>query len=487
MGIGLVQLVAFGTEDLYLTGQPQISFFKSVYRRYTNFSMESIPQTITGTISPGSRVSVTIARNGDLLKKLWITFNPSNLFSTNVTDTSAHQFVVHSDLGHSLFNIIELEIGGQIIDSHYGKWLTIWRDLTELNPTGQQSFMDTWGGEPPLNNYQAYGVPTDDYTINLKKSTRYQRMSYTHGTQEIVLLPEGNNVNILANAPKEAYVPMQFWFCKNSGLALPLIAMQYHEVKLNIQFNNIVSLITPFYTSGTQKFVDDNKRISADYSSIQVFGDYIFLDSAERKQFADNPHEYLIEQVQFQKTVGNNIILHFNHPIKEIIWTGSEIPKEIPEIFTNITRYRKYTSGFGTATPQPIVPRFTSALPLNFVYIPSSQSQYNARLVFNGTDRFSARHLNYFTRNQIWENHTGFGSSMLNPDCIAVYSFSLRPEEHQPSGTCNFSRINQIVLAFDTLTSADNALLDSIQLDIFAVNYNILRISAGMGTIAYSN
>lgn len=480
MGIGLVQLVAFGTEDLYLTGQPQISFFKSVYRRHTNFSMESIPQTITGTVSPGSRVSVTIARNGDLLKKLWITFNPSNLFHTDVTDSSANKFVVHSDLGHSLFNIIELEIGGQVIDSHYGKWLTIWRDLTEVNPTGHQSFMGPWGGEPPLNNFDN-SVVRFSYLPNFNKSTRYQRMSYTHGSQEIILLPEGNNVSILGNAPTEAYVPMQFWFCKNPGLALPLIAMQYHEVKINITFNKVIDLVSGF---SINDYIDNSVVISADYSSIQVFGDYIFLDSAERKQFADNPHEYLIEQVQFQKIVGNNNKLYFNHPIKEILWTGSSIASERTKLVPSKTS-RPY-AGYGTSTPQPIVPR-GDFLPPGSIYRPSSLTQYNGKLVFNGNDRFSARHLNYFTRNQIWNNHTGFGSSILNPDCIAVYSFSLRPEEHQPSGTCNFSRINEIVLTFGTISNTDSSLLDYLNLDIFAVNYNILRISAGMGTIAYSN
>jgi hypothetical protein len=204
--------------------------------------------------------------------------------------------------------------------------------------------------------------------------------------------------------------------------------------------------------------------ITTNYSSnISIYTQYVYLDTVERKRFAQNTHEYLINQVQYQRTTGNQIKLNFNHPVKELIVTGGY-------------EYSSNSLFNYPSTPLPIVPEVNTSI-----------SYYNMMLKFNGTDRFSARHLNYFTRNQIWDNHTGFGSSMLNPDCIAVYSFSLRPEEHQPSGTCNFSRINQIVLAFDTLTNADNALLDIIQLDIFAVNYNILRISAGMGTIAYSN
>ena len=163
-----MQLVAYGAQDIYLTGQPQITFFKSVYRRHTNFAIESIQQTINGSVSAGARVSVTVSRNGDLLKNLWVQYNPSLLIPSGTT-------VVSSDLSHALLQILELEIGGQLIDRQYGTWLTIWRDLTELNPTGAQGQITSNGEEPVINSSNG---GTDGESADV--STRYQRMSYTH-------------------------------------------------------------------------------------------------------------------------------------------------------------------------------------------------------------------------------------------------------------------------------------------------------------------
>ena len=418
-----MQLVAYGAQDIYLTGQPQITFFKSVYRRHTNFATESILQTINGTSGAGSRVSVTVSRNGDLLKCLWVQYNPQNFLTSSVA--------VASDFGHALFDQLELEIGGQLIDRQYGKWLTIWRDLTEVNPTGAQGELGFNGAEPGINVNSA-GDP----------STRYQRMSYTH--------QGGMNVSTLSAAPTEAYVPMRFWFCRNPGLALPLIALQYHEVKFNITFAQ-----TSVLGAGTVAV--------AGYSTVAVYADYVYLDTTERRQFAQNAHEYLIDQLQIQSDSANGgtVRLNFNHPVKEIIWTGAPLPPTSASSTDDVQ---------GGATPTSIVTSTTGAL-----------TNVKAKIVLNGTDRFTERNLKYFTRNQVWDCHTGFGATGV-PDSVAVYSFALRPEEHQPSGTCNFSRIDTAQLVFnkgsETLAST---------LDIYAVNYNVLRIMSGMGGLAYSN
>lgn len=423
-----MQLVAYGAQDIYLTGQPQITFFKSVYRRHTNFAIESIQQTINGSVSPGARVSVTISRNGDLLKNLWVQYNPSALVP------SGGAGVIASDLSHALLQIVEIEIGGQLIDRQYGLWLTIWRDLTEQNPTGQQGDMGASGAEPDINTS---AVP----------STRYQRMSYTHN---------GTNTTTTTGAPTEAYIPMRFWFCRNPGLAVPLIALQYHEVKFNIQF----SLASTYLIGGS---VTSNLA-SANFA---VYADYVYLDTTERRQFAQNAHEYLIDQLQQQQesqstSANNTIRLNFNHPVKELIWVGSPLA-----LSSSSSSSVDYVSG--GATPSPITT------------LAGSVSNTNVKIILNGTDRFTARNLKYFTRNQIWDCHTGFGATG-QADSIALYSFALRPEEHQPSGTCNFSRIDTAQLAFyggsgETINA----------LTIFAVNYNVLRIMSGMGGLAYSN
>jgi len=427
-----MQLVAYGAQDIYLTGQPQITFFKSVYRRHTNFAIESILQTINGSVTPGSRVSVTISRNGDLLKNLWCQYNPSLLVP--VAGTTVTQLA--DDLSHALLQILEIEIGGQLIDRQYGLWLSVWRDLVECNPTGNQGTLLAGGAEPVLNS-----------STGLESSTKYQRMAYTHYG--------GNGITNTASAPTEAYIPMRFWFCKNPGLAVPLIALQYHEVKFNIQFALASSYLFPATAAS-----------SLASANFQVYADYVYLDTTERRQFAQNAHEYLIDQLQQQQesssgtSANNTIRLNFNHPVKELIWCGSPVTLSSASSVDNTA---------GGATPSLIT------------NLSGAASNTQIKIILNGTDRFTARNLKYFTRNQVWDCHTGFGATGV-PDSIALYSFALRPEEHQPSGTCNFSRIDTAQLSFlggsgETISA----------LTIFAVNYNVLRIMSGMGGLAYSN
>ena len=448
MGGGLMQLVAYGAQDIYLTGQPQITFFKSVYRRHTNFAIESIQQTINGSVAAGARVSVTVSRNGDLLKNLWVQYNPSLLIPSGVTTVAA-------DLSHALLQIMEIEIGGQLIDRHYGTWLTVWRDLTEVNSTGAQGQLGVTGAEPPINSSNG-GTQGDSADV----STRYQRMSYTHQGSIVGI----TNTN---SAPTEAYIPMRFWFCRNPGLAVPLIALQYHEVKFNIQF-----ALASQYAFGT---IPSSGGIGN--ANFAVYADYVYLDTTERRQFAQNAHEYLIDQLQAQQesssgtSANNTIRLNFNHPVKELIWVGA------PALLTTTC---SSDSVGGGATPSQIVNGFVTVngVPTN---VSGATSNTQMKIILNGTDRFTARNLKYFTRNQVWDCHTGFGATGV-ADAIAVYSFALRPEEHQPSGTCNFSRIDTAQLAFyGGLGETINAL------NIYAVNYNVLRIMSGMGGLAYSN
>ncbi len=431
MGGGLMQLVAYGAQDIYLTGQPQLTYFKSVYRRHTNFAIESIQQTINGQVAPNARVSVTISRNGDLLKNLWIQYNPQNLLTV-----SSGNVTVAADLSHALLQQLEIEVGGQLIDRQYGLWLTVWRDLTDHNQVGFQGELRAAGAEPVVN---------DPATV---PSTKYQRMSYTH---------MGGAVANMGGAPTEAYIPMKFWFCRNPGLAIPLIALQYHEVKFNIVFAP-----TSSYASGTGLV---NNLASA---NLTVYADYVYLDTTERRQFAQNAHEYLIEQVQFQQESGSSsntstIRLNLNHPVKQVILCGQ--PAATPAVDAS----GNYTNG--GATP--------AAICTDGSILGAAASNLQMKLILNGTDRFTQRNIKYFTRNQIWECHTGFGATGI-PDSIATINFALRPEEHQPSGTCNFSRIDTAQLYF-TNGGGVNAL------NIFAVNYNVFRVMSGMAGLAYSN
>uniref|UniRef100_A0A6C0AYZ9 Major capsid protein N-terminal domain-containing protein n=1 Tax=viral metagenome TaxID=1070528 RepID=A0A6C0AYZ9_9ZZZZ len=427
MGGGLIQLVAYGAQDIYLTGQPQITFWKSVYRRHTNFAIESIQQTLVGSLNFGQKVSFVVSRNGDLLKRLWIQYNANDLLA------GVNNNIVAANVGHALIDTIEILIGGQIIDKHYGKWLTIWNYLTDNNNDGTQGAIGSGHGFGPGEQPS----PSGDTATNtfLPRPTKYQRMAYCHKANTAVVDALG--------APLYAYVPLQFWFCKNPGLAIPLLALQYHEVSVNLTFAQ--------YNGITNATPTGNE-----FAHFSIYADFVYLDTTERRQFAQNAHEYLIDQVQINSNNTKPVInLSFVHPVKELIWA-------IP--------------------PQPIVsvtyPAGSASMPSGFYKTTAAQPN-NYKIIFNGTDRFIERDITYFTRNQVWESHTGFGS-VLFPDSIGVYSFALKPEEHQPSGTANFSRLDTAQLSRTNTNPVDI-------IDVYAINYNVLRIVSGMGGLAYSN
>jgi hypothetical protein len=433
MGGGLIQLIAYGAQDIYLTGQPQITFFKAVYRRHTNFAIESIQQSVQGNINFGNNASLVITRNGDLLKNVWIQYNPQQLLSGVSND------VVAANAGHALIEQIDILIGGQLIDRHYGKWLTIWNYLTEKNDSGMQAPIDINGCGP---GEQPGAVGDNASNVYLPRPTQYNRMSYNHKANL--------NVTDSTGAPLYAYIPLQFWFCRNPGLAIPLVALQYHEVRLNMTFGQYSGITNASAPTGLE------------FSNFAIYADYVYLDTTERRQFAQNAHEYLIEQLQLNPAQNNTVInLIFNHPVKELIWT-------IPPTLSVAPTYTVGVSGPGGAASPP-----------SSFYKTTASQPNNYKLIFNGTDRFTERDITYFTRNQIWQSHTGFGN-VLFPDSVAVYSFALSPEELQPSGTCNFSRLDTAQL------SRTNTLPVDI-LDVYAINYNVLRIMSGMGGLAYTN
>jgi hypothetical protein len=452
MGGGLMQLVAYGAQDIYLSGKPQITFFKSVYRRYTNFAVESIQQDILGSPQFGTQVAVTISRNGDLLKKLWIEYSPYDILSGVPTGLLGYNGVtVGANLGHSLIDYIDIEIGGQTIDRHYGKWLTIWNYLTETNPTGEQGAIDNFStgpGEYSLNtSFNPAGTGDNAVTEVYPRATKYNRMAYTHRAQVGVTQNSG--------AAQLAWIPLQFWFCRNPGLSIPLVSLQYHEIKFYIGINQLALVMN----------MPSSQLTGREFARFAVYADYVYLDTTERRQFAQNNHEYLIDQLQIRESVSAvNIKLSFNHPVKEIIWAPVPLP---------VSGTARNNVVPGGSTPNKGFTQSTFQIPNTY------------KLVLNGTDRFSARDITYFTRNQVWEAHTGFGS-VIFPDCVAVYSFALRPEEHQPSGTCNFSRIDSAQLV-RSQTFNSQGLPDPDIIDIYAVNYNILRCNSGMAGVVYSN
>ena len=387
MGGGLMQLVAYGAQDVFLTGKPEISFFKVVYRRHTNFAMESIEQTFNGTAKLGNRVTCTISRNGDLVTNMWLEVEMNQ--TTNVVNS----------LGHALIEYVELEIGGQRIDKHYGEWLEIWSELT-LPEEKRAGFKEMIGRRDT-------GAGADMESSKL-------------------------------------YIPLQFFFNRNPGLALPLIALQYHEVKINIQFRPQAALDTA-----------DTKTL--DMTSAKLFVDYIYLDTDERRRFAQSAHEYLIEQLQHtgpEITKSPNFRLNFNHPVKELVWV--------------VRRTGNAALEFGSSDKQWALANVDSQ---------DADAFSTCKLQLNGHDRFTERDASYFRLVQPYQHHTRIPSKY-----VYLYSFALNPEAHQPSGTANFSRLDNVTLTLNGVQNNTDA-----ELLVYAVSNNVLRIMSGMGGLAYSN
>ena len=534
-----MQLVAYGAQDIYLTGNPQITFFKVVYRRHTNFSMEEIAQTPNGSVNFGGTASFTISRNGDLVHKMYFEFSPADIFDvcTFKDGQNQNQAQMACYVGNTILKEIECEIGGQKIDRHYGHWLSTWGDLTEPNPSGEiaQILTDNTnaGGngdstglsilEPAHQNttsssIKIAGTSTSANAGEGGRPTKFQRMSFNHlglgiGDNNSNATAFGNANNdqsgenaVVTNLPKKAHVPLRFWFNRNPGLALPLIALQYHEVKINIQFCQFIDIIA----SGNETSNAISTALSGGtptLSSGKLYAQYIYLDTDERRRFAQVSHEYLIEQLQFQNESGitGTYTLNFNHPVKEIIWGGAPIPvgtlttdandstinAENEPPITGSTVLSSFSSRLGGAGSGPRValddgtghtinPAENGSM--DFAFSTQGGNCVNTgtwQLKLNGHDRFEPREITHFSRQQIYDHHTGYGC-VPSKDSILVYSFALKPEEHQPSGTCNFSRI-------DTAQLVGTGVNLGKGIYIYAVNYNVLRIMSGMGGLAYSN
>lgn len=589
----LLQLVAYGAQDVYLTGNPQITFFKIVYRRHTNFAVESIEQYFNGTTNFCRKSTCEISRNGDLITQTFLkVILPEVRFIGDFTRFGHIEFAWVRRLGHAIIDETELEIGGSQIDKQYGEWLNIWYELT--HPVGQEyGYAKMIGDVPELTEISALSWDVPENTL--------LKPNYT------------------------MYIPLQFYFCRNNGLALPLIALQYHQVKIYVRFRpaDQCYIASEAFRAGRP----GGEFFELDDASLYV--NYVFLDTEERRRFAQVSHEYLIEQLQFtgEESINNSnsakYKLNFNHPCKELIWVtklgnyqggrfmiydpydwecarvkaakllllaqydldefgyfnevnidcndgayngdnGIEYiginpasPAEEPlYTFNDSATAAKFASGcnlIGRLAPvvpllkrvrdldlkdkvQGVIRIFTdfdnddltypevehithNGLTITDLSIPIEKFNFDNRnfyirefdvrvwlhgnygllidgsinpvtevqLQLNGQDRQSKRSGFWYDTVEPYLYHTDTPRDGLN-----VFSFALNPEEHQPSGTCNFSRIDtaQLNLWFfefgnnkyaDVFLDSDNKVL------IFAVNYNVLRIMSGMGGLAYSN
>ena len=534
-----MQLVAYGAQDVYLTRNPQITFWKVSYKRHTNFAMESIEQTFNGQADFGRRVTCTISRNGDLAYRTYLQVTLPEVGQSLKNTSSAGVYARWLDFpGEQLISQVEVEIGGQRIDRQYGDWMHIWNQLT-MSTEQQRGYFKMIGNTTQLTfitdpSFNDIDGPCD---ANAPRQVCAPRNA----------LPETT-----------LYVPLQFWFCRNPGLALPLIALQYHEVKINLDIRPIEECLWAM-SSLTAATPQTATKVTSAYNqslvAASLYVDYVFLDTDERRRMAQNPHEYLIEQLQFtgDESVGsssNKIKLNFNHPVKELIWVvqpdknvdycssldagsvlnrllGAQpfnytdavdaLPNAIMAfgshdsvanttasyinasgLFTDAGAQDVYTTGtswwHGADNTKPYdLPNFGTGQNSGvsdagtFVLAETSLDMHcwgenpvvTAKLQLNGQDRFSEREGTYFALVQPHQHHTRAPDTGIN-----LYSFALRPEEHQPSGSCNFSRIDnatlQLVLSNATVEGTNTA-----KVRVYAVNYNVLRVMSGMGGLNY--
>lgn len=428
MGCGtILQLVAYGAQDIYLTGNPQISFFKTVFKRHTNFTIESIKQTFTNVVKfpkatplttkpPSCVYSCIIERKGDLIKDMHLEID---IIEPTIIDEKTGNIIpapLVKRPGHALIEWIELQIGGITIDRQPGEWIDIWSQIS----LSKNKYLKL---ENMING-----------SINANASTDTCRVM-------------------------KIYIPINFWFCKNAGTALPIIGLKYHEIKFNIKIKSDASIISTSAKIKTMPVI----------ANCNLFCDYIFLDTDEKKKFVSTQHEYLVEQVQCQehhifdnKAPNANIKLNFNHPCKELFWICQDSANT--QLFSN--NYNPFSfSRFGDG--QDLIK--------------------NVNLLFNNNKRFEQRDINYFKHVQPYFHHSSnniqSNSNFDEKGFIYIYSFALNPETYTPSGSCNFSRIDipQLVLELNESVGENK------HIRIYARNYNVFRIKDGVGSLIYAN
>jgi len=596
MAGGLLQLVAYGAQDLYLTGNPQITFFKIVYRRHTNFAIESRKLTFNGTPNFNSSSVCSILKGPDLLHKLYLEIKINSGKVTCVeNDYKAFRWL--NWLGHILLKKISFNIGGTEIDKHNGEWYHLSNELSQKAGKAE-AYAEMVGNTPYLTQIQTTNKVNDGN-------------EYSFFTSD--------------NETFDLYIPLQFWFCKNPGLALPIVALSHADMNIEIEFEDLENCIWGSHENNTNyRTAVGNSIFSTEpsFATTNIYADYIYLDVDERKRFAQSAHEYLIETIQIgsDTTSSNtdtiNYKLNFTHPVKELVWVI--YPKKYRDKayaqprggmqYFNYTTQWDYT-GF-TGTPEPhsgtgmiggrkqqnlwyglpsvalpyikneMEPNFaekgddvdggttttwssgttwrttvaTTGATINQQYlgydrvrlyhvdttqVPANGAKNNyteknlerftgatsriqdnryetttndenitipspylgswgptetnvrlldqgrnpvssAKLVLNGTDRISTRTGFYFNVIQPYQHHTNCPAPGIN-----VYSFAFDPEDHQPSGTCNFSRLDNASIEV-TLDAALNNGRTSV-MKVYAVSYNILRIMSGLGQLAYAS
>ena len=555
---GIMQLKAYGVQNQYLTGNPQFTFFRAIYKRHTNFSMEVISTPLQGptelSLDNPIKLSTTIDRNGDLVSNMYFVFELPDIYSgyntslqgTIYFEEAGRKFAWINSIGTNIIRTCKLSIGGQTINTLYGEWIRIWHEL--FSTYDMRTFDEMVGNLPelflPSTSVGAGGYyPTS--TLNSTENEDPEQFSLS----EFLTNPYLKAPSIRG---RTITVPLNLWFTSNPGLSLPLIALQYHSVAVDIELRPLSQLYTiyefdevtkkgykttpdmtnPFHTiqnfissKDSTNFNHEDDTLSAINEPYNGWGfnarlliNYIFLDEDERKRFADVTHEYLIDQVIQQSFTGfsdiANIDLKLQNPVKNIIFLAERDDFENQNIFGNYTNWEipaidpsssvfiKKNVGEFSFTSSTTSTENAIGIDLAYQAFENDEiphkfnfNQFNkqpiktANIFFNGQPRFGEQTSDFFQNTQIYQHK--FQNSM---DGVLMYSFSLEPTKYQPSGSCNFSRIQSIHLniKFNDIpyVRQDNNELQpkyKYNVTVYSINYNIFRIIGGMGGLSFSS
>lgn len=525
----VMDLLAYGTQNLMLSGTPEITFWNLSYRQHTNFAVESIEITFQGQADFGRRVSAIMSRNGDLAYRTYLQVTlPQIGQALNNNNGLWARWLDY--IGEQIVSMVEIDIGGQRIDRHYGDFMHIWNQLT-LDSEAKKKYYKMIGHTTQLT-----------YLIDPAFADVNGPCASNGGPAQVCAprktLPETT-----------LYIPLLFWFCKNPGLALPLLALQFSEVKITVDFRPLAECLwaVTSLTATSGGSVAANQAYSQSLSSASLYTDYVFLDIDERTKLAAEPADYLITQLLYpgDESIGSStarVKLNLNHPVKEVIWVvqpdanvdycsslqpGSALFKLLGAQPFNYTDaldalpnsiaafgsqaanqtvingsglfdqagagglgtasqwansagsvYTPFASGTGaTAMGESAVSdagTFVLAETALNMHCYGVNPVIVAKIQLNGGDRFSEREGSYFDQVQPFQHHTGSGETGIN-----VYSFALKPQEEQPSGTCNFSRIDNATLQM-VISSNAVAGTNTAKVRYYGININSLRVTGGL-------
>ncbi len=492
MGAGLLLLVSVGKENIYLSTNPDITYFKIAYKRYTNFSIETVKQNFKSLPDFGRRVTVNISKNADMMSNCYLYVQLPDIISSNhsVLPHGIKKFSWVNKIGLAILRYVDLEISGILIERNFGDWLNIWYELT--------------------------------VTIAKKKSLKKM-------IGDISLLTDMSNGKLSYSLN----IPLNFWFCQDSGLSLPLVSMVHNDIKFHVEFNdfnlcykesptnymkiqetfclfksneiikqnvngniaigsfvyydsinqyiyyNVIKGTFIIPTSNIQKYtiigndtlfecnlvigsyiITDESYFRFNTPSIinaYMLVNYIYLDNTERFNFITKSHQYLIPMVQNindQTSYSTNISyrIPFINPNKIILWRCC--------LLSNISNNNTF----------------------NYSLYPLSNSQdsiiENVQIVLNSINRQDIHNWKLYTILQNYMNN--FTSPQQG---IYMYSFCLNPNEYQPSGSCNFSQIDDTYLQL-TLNKKINY-QNPVNIKAYSIQYNLFKIENGLGGLGF--